>query len=109
MRMPVDVLAELDRIAKAEGRSRAQVIIRKCSGPRTATAVGSLEPMTPAKVNKVAERIAAKMRLPKAIVESDEEPPDAMVGESDSMCKWCGGKTKPWGTGRRCDDCKRNQ
>lgn len=31
LRMPVDVLAELDRIAEEEGRSRAQVIIRKCS------------------------------------------------------------------------------
>ena len=65
--------------------------------------------------NGGADQAGAVVQVPKVqesrrqVVAPKKTEPAPQVATAKTECAWCGGKLITWGSGQRCETCKRNQ
>lgn len=114
MRMPVDLVAKVDGLAEAQGRSRANVILRALEVGLGKQAVTEMLPSSEV-VQVVAREIDREHeRTPEPVqsAKPEREVSKVETAKEDgklAACPRCGGPTVEWGPQqRRCGKCGAN-
>ena len=100
----VRVPAELSERIEATGRGKSAVIT---DALRAYFADGAVEPGV--QELKPAAKIKAVALKASGVVESRVPAVESKAIIINETCSWCEGKLIPWGSGKRCENCKRNQ